>query len=138
MTTATLTVKNLLIQEVVPLKTGERNGRPWTLYGVTAIDAGGEALVLTTFEAKWQKLTGQRVPISYDTQVKTLGDGREVRDYRIVEPKTETKPDRSGAMAGDPAGTLTEIRNLLREIRDIEMVLLETVKSRSRPGGGTA
>lgn len=99
----------ITVAEVRAVKTGERNGRPWTLFAVK--DASGREY--TTFETAWQNRIGQAVSIEYEIVRKD-----EFTNYWIKDAKKPEKIPERPKSTDQVVALLTEIRDLLRGQRE--------------------
>lgn len=75
--------RTIYIASCEPKKSGEKNGRKWTLYTIKAQDG----TYYSTFEAKYQAMVGSEVEVEVENRPWTGKDGKQRDGWTIVEPK---------------------------------------------------
>ena len=113
----------VIIKSATPKKSGETNGRKWTIYEVVA-DTQTGSQTFQTFDSAWMILSGDKLAVEYTTKIKDgyvnhwLGDApTKVTPTPAVAPPVAPSKNGTDDKFGQLIHRLDMIYELLKEIR---------------------
>lgn len=121
-------IQKIYIADVIPVKSGEKNGRKWNLYNV--VDQKGTKY--TTFEAKYGGMVGQEVEVEVE-QKQVERNGKTYINLAIVEPQRQSggfaKPART--FTADEGFTAEDRRKLTHIFQYVKLIQMAENESKA-------
>ena len=109
----------IYISSCEPVRSGEKNGRKWTLYNILT----PENVRYSTFEAKYSGMVGQEIDVQVKEDTVTGKNGRQYLNRTIIEPKSQQSSGQSGVIMAKLEAMdkrLTTIIGMLSELEKVD------------------